>query len=215
MDLSPTTEPVNPTEVSTSRRERRARETRRKILVAAFELFSERGIEAVTVEEIAERADVARATVFNYFASKETLCTELGELQVEALREAVEEGRISGPSVSEKLAQALRVSSEFPGTSPENCRLMLLRSLGSLRPGELPEHRKHFFEMLDAWVKEGQASGELRSDRPSCELAAFLMGLQFHATLLWAFGYTAGSLADQQVRVLQLALEGIRDRGAA
>ncbi len=46
------------------RRTESARRTRRAILAAAVELFSEQGYLATTIEQIAQRADVARPTVF-------------------------------------------------------------------------------------------------------------------------------------------------------
>ncbi|MCC2669295.1 MAG: Transcriptional regulator, TetR family [Armatimonadetes bacterium] len=194
------------------RRERRARETRRKILQAAVELFAEREMDAVTVEEIATRADVARGTVFNHFANKESLCQGLGELQIEALQDAIQEGRIAGPGVSEKIAHAMRVMCDFPGQDPERCRTFLTRGLASMQPGELPEHRRRWFELLESWVREGQENGELRNDVPPCELAGFIMGLQFQATLVWAYGFVQGTLADHMGRVLGLALDGLRKR---
>ena len=194
------------------RRERRARETRRKILLAALELFSERDPDAVTVEEIAARADVARGTVFNYFASKDSICHAMGELQIEALQDAIDEGQISGPTAGEKIAQAMRVMATFPSRDPQRCRTMLIRALATLQPGELPEHRMQWFRVLENWVREGQESGELRSDAPPCELAGFVMGLQLQATLLWACGFVDGSLGDHQARILQLALDGLTTR---
>ena len=59
--------------VQESRRERKKRRTREAIVAAAFTLFAERGFEAVTVTEIAELADVARATLFSYFPTKESI----------------------------------------------------------------------------------------------------------------------------------------------
>lgn len=52
------------------RRERKKLETRRRIFRSAFELFAAKGYERTTVEEISERADVAKGTVFNYFPHK-------------------------------------------------------------------------------------------------------------------------------------------------
>lgn len=46
-------------------------------MAAAFGLFAERGFEAVTVAEIAEQADVARATLFSYFPAKESIVLDL------------------------------------------------------------------------------------------------------------------------------------------
>lgn len=55
------------------RRERKKRDTRRRIFRAAFELFTEKGFDHATVEEIAERADVGKGTFFNYFPQKSSL----------------------------------------------------------------------------------------------------------------------------------------------
>jgi AcrR family transcriptional regulator len=48
-------------------------DARERILAAAYELFSSRGIRAVGVDEIVERAGVARMTVYRQFGSKDEL----------------------------------------------------------------------------------------------------------------------------------------------
>ncbi|MFI7364421.1 TetR family transcriptional regulator [Streptomyces sp. NPDC050149] len=53
------------------RRSRKARRTRDTLAQAAFELVLDKGLRDVTVEEIAERADVDRRTFSRYFTSKE------------------------------------------------------------------------------------------------------------------------------------------------
>lgn len=57
----------------TGLRERKKEQTRRLIAETARGLFSERGFEHVTIAEVAEAADVAVQTVFNYFPTKEDL----------------------------------------------------------------------------------------------------------------------------------------------
>jgi len=57
------------------RRERKKLATRRALSSAALQLATERGLENVTIEDIAARADVALRTFGNYFASKyEAIC---------------------------------------------------------------------------------------------------------------------------------------------
>lgn len=54
-------------------RERKKEQTKQRITAVALQLFAERGFDAVTVSEIAEAAEVAKATLFSYFPSKESL----------------------------------------------------------------------------------------------------------------------------------------------
>ena len=55
------------------RMERKKEASRRKIITAAVSLFNRHGLEAVTMEQIAEAADVARGTLYNYFPSREAI----------------------------------------------------------------------------------------------------------------------------------------------
>jgi AcrR family transcriptional regulator len=56
-----------------SRRERKKIAARSQILSTAIGLFSRRGLDAVTIDEIAAAADVGKGTIYNYFATKEDI----------------------------------------------------------------------------------------------------------------------------------------------
>ena len=70
-------------------RERKKQRTRMAIFEAAMTLFAERGYDHVTMAEIARAADVAPATVFTHYASKEDLVYELRHVANERLRTAL------------------------------------------------------------------------------------------------------------------------------
>ena len=69
-----------------SRRDRKKQATRRSLRNAALELVALRGFAHVTVEDIAEAADVATRTFFNYFPSKESAVIGADPERIEELR---------------------------------------------------------------------------------------------------------------------------------
>lgn len=86
----------------TGRRERKKAATKASIVDAAQELFLERGFDAVSVREIADRADVSPTTVFAHFAQKESLAFGDEDVRHEQLVAAVR-GRAPGTSISDAL----------------------------------------------------------------------------------------------------------------
>jgi AcrR family transcriptional regulator len=84
------------------RQTRKRLATRQKISDAATRLFIERGFDGVTVDEIAEAADVSRMTVFNHFSRKEDMFFDLDEVGREDLLTALRQ-RERGVSPMEAL----------------------------------------------------------------------------------------------------------------
>jgi AcrR family transcriptional regulator len=87
-----------------SLRERKKIATRRALHRAALDLVAERGFLHVTVEDIAETADVSPRTFFNYFPSKEAALFGVEPDRAEALRE-----RLLRAAPGESALEALRV----------------------------------------------------------------------------------------------------------
>jgi AcrR family transcriptional regulator len=75
--------------IPADRRSRKRIATRQAISNVATRLFWERGFDHVTVDEIAEAADVGRMTVFNYFPRKEDMFFDRDEEGRDVLRQAV------------------------------------------------------------------------------------------------------------------------------
>jgi AcrR family transcriptional regulator len=89
-------------EGAVGRRERKKAATRAAILDAATTLFLERGFDAVSVREIADKADVSPKTVFTHFPRKEALVFSDEDERHEALVAAVS-GRAPGTAISDAL----------------------------------------------------------------------------------------------------------------
>ncbi|GIE82277.1 hypothetical protein Aph02nite_82270 [Actinoplanes philippinensis] len=102
---------------------------RRAILDAAGALIAEGG--RFSVDQLAERADVSRRTVFNHFASIDdvvtTVCTEMLHVVIDGFRTTVTSGERE--SMFTDVAGALRVT-DVPGIVA-----YLWRALGGFAPG--------------------------------------------------------------------------------
>lgn len=79
------------TEGQSPRWRRLPEERPRQLIDAAFEIFSDQGLEGARLDEIARRAGVSKGTIYLYFASKEELFRAVVEAKVISVIEAAEE----------------------------------------------------------------------------------------------------------------------------
>jgi len=96
MTLASTTEPGEP---RASLRERKKLATRRSLRRHALDLVAERGFAHVTVEDIAEAADVSPRTFFNYFPSKEAVLFGADPDRAASLRERLVQTAPGAPAL--------------------------------------------------------------------------------------------------------------------
>ena len=83
-------------------------EARERIVDSSYELFSRRGIQAVGVDELIEKAGVAKATLYRHFPSKDDLVLEFLESREERwTHELVEAGAKSRGSTPEEQLLAI------------------------------------------------------------------------------------------------------------
>jgi AcrR family transcriptional regulator len=106
-----------PGQAPASLRERKKLATRHELRRVTLSLVAERGFSNVTVEEIAEAANVSPRTFFNYFPSKEAALLGANPELAAATRDAIEHQSPGEPVVtvlrSIMTAQARKVADEF------------------------------------------------------------------------------------------------------
>ncbi len=87
-------------------RERKKQATRAKLADAALRLIADRGVEAVTIDDIAKRAEVGKGTLYNYYGSKEEILLEFLAGIEAAVLPKISDAPVSGRT----LAQALNTA---------------------------------------------------------------------------------------------------------
>lgn len=66
-------------------RERKAFETRRRLLATALDLIAREGLDGVTIGVLADRSDIAVGTFYNYFPSREAIIDTVIDLEIGAM----------------------------------------------------------------------------------------------------------------------------------
>lgn len=92
---------------------RRKEQSKEEIRKAAWELFSQFGVEKVSIADIARKAGVSQATIYNNFESKDTLAREFVTSVVDQLVNRVQEVLTPDMPYWEKMAAFIRFISEI------------------------------------------------------------------------------------------------------
>jgi AcrR family transcriptional regulator len=176
--------PVPPTP---GRRERRRAEIREKLYVAALDLFMSRGVQATTVKNITDAADLGKGTFFNYFPTKEHILATFYERQLAGAEEALRAAQERGERVRKILEDLVQSTSEEASRSSALVRSFLIAIIGNPSVGEivlplLQLRRQRIEELLTI----GQQRGEIRRDWPASEMARVQQELAFGTSLFWA-----------------------------
>ncbi|WSB35350.1 TetR/AcrR family transcriptional regulator [Streptomyces scopuliridis] len=158
---------------------RRGTTTRDRLYEAAAALFVERGYEATTMADIAERAGTSRRTAFNHFPSK----NDIPMLWTRKLADtAVAEATDASDEVPERIRAYLHLISEMVQAEPELSRQMMLGWTAAVGP---IRYESQLLTDLAPLLREGQAHGQVDPgvdvDVAARTLSDTLMG----ATLRW------------------------------
>ena len=117
------------TELSAEQRERR-----RRLIDAAFELGAEGGYEAVQMRSVSETANVAMATIYRYFSSKDHLLAAAMMEWTGRLRARVAQSPPSGDTAADQMVDVLRRACQAMERQPKLSEA-LVRALSSADAG--------------------------------------------------------------------------------
>ena len=141
------------------------RNTRGKIVAAAWKLFYEQGYEETTVEDILFESETSKGTFYHYFEGKDALLGTLSTLFDEKYQELME----TLPEEMDAVQTLIYLNRELFAMIDNSVSLELLSRLLSsqlITRGEkhLLDRNRAYFRLLRTIVKRGQERGELRQD---------------------------------------------------
>ena len=143
-----------------------ARNTRGRIISAAWKLFYEQGYEDTTVEDIVFESETSKVSFSHYFDGKDALLGTLAYVFDEKYEQLME---VMDPSMG-AMEKLIYLNHELFAMIDGGVSMDLLARLLStqlLARGEkhLLDRNRYYFKLLRQIVSAGQESGELRRDR--------------------------------------------------
>lgn len=150
---------------------KKERNTKGRIINAAWDLFYEQGYEYTTVEEIIERSETSRGSFYHYFEGKDALLSSLSYM----FDEKYEELRGELTEDMHSFDKLMFLNRELFFMIENSISLDLLAKLYSSQlttKGErhLLDHNRIYYKLLRNIFSEGQKKGEIKKDLSVNEL---------------------------------------------
>ncbi len=148
-----------------SAREANSLKVRNALLAACSDLLGEKSIDALTINEIVEKAGVAKGSFYNHFSDKESLAAAVSEsIRVEVeTRVAKSNENVTDPAY--KIARGMCNFIQFAVAEPQRAVIMI-RGFNKLTSSSHPLN-----EALQLHVKEGIDTGRFQ---PRCDEAGMI-----------------------------------------
>jgi AcrR family transcriptional regulator len=191
------------------RRSRRSAEIRERLFRAALDQFAKKGFAETTVEDITNAADVGKGTFFNYFPSKDHILLAFTEMQLNRLRQAVEEARHTTEPLPRFLRSLSTRMTAEPARNPDIIRTLLLAFLSNSEVRQaMMDLQARVLALHTELIQLGQDRGEIRSDLPAKEIAQVFRQSIFGTLLIWSL-YGDASLQSRMDSAFELLWTGM------
>jgi len=160
-------------------RERNKQRVMERIISAASELFKKSGYHLATMDDIAEKAEISRATLFNYFPTKEALLLPWGQEIMEQRILPQLSKTMQGQSTVWQVLQFLFAElNETKREYPDVIQAFVQEETKKFHSPPIVSGRMGPKDIYTRVILYGQERGEIRTDLPLENLVSYLGALQ-------------------------------------
>lgn len=200
-----------------TKRQQQAQETRRVLFENAIALFREKGLDAVTVEQITQRAGTAKGSFYTYFRTKSDIIIEEFRNIDEYYRKYHRNLR-RYPDARSRIIAFTRAQLKQVRDDVGIAMLKILYATNIVDPHAdkiLINPERYLHALVKEIVTMGQASGEFRTDLGADELALLFNRSMRSVFLDWAISDAEWDLVSVGMRYCETVLMPALTWGAA
>ena len=182
-------------------------------VMAAAELFAERGLDGAKMSEISDVTGIPRATLYYHFEGKEAVFSYMCSVIFEAFEKAVAEA-LDGPgNAAERLSRVIRAQIDLYAAYPMVFQALQL-DLGraARRPDLIEQAARAYLRPLAKLLEEGAADGSLRPVAKPRAVAAAILGAVTIAADQTLSSTDEESVAAFHEQMTSLVLQGVQAR---
>jgi AcrR family transcriptional regulator len=195
------------------RTERKKKETRRKIVAVAIDLIQRQGFNNTTMEQIANEADVARKTLYNYFPVKEAIVEDYVRGISQGLAQKTSDLLENLPDTRSRLLAALNNAYEWVEINPEITAICLGYRLKNMSKGSgYSDGETGTQSIMAEIIRKGQLAGDIKRDIPVKLLVAQIDILRGVVVMDWLKDSSKFELRQEIAKIVDLFLYGAFDR---
>lgn len=194
-------------------REQKKLDTRQAIMQAAVKLFSEKGFEKTSIEELARAAGIGKGTIYSYFQTKTDILHAFCEDEMVGLHQELTD---NADKEIPLLQQMVRIyMSEFRHVI-ENREFGRLFMQETVFPREVDikrhlENEDNYFKLLFPLLEKARDRGELRKDIELLYITGHFYGLYLLLVSAWYTGRVGTDEAEIALETLfRQAMEGLQ-----
>ncbi len=185
--------------------------TRGRIINAAWDLFYEQGYEDTTVEEIIEKSGTSKGSFYHYFEGKDALLGSLSYIFDEEYLKLKDEM----PDTMSSFDKLLYLNAELFAVIEDRIDIDLLTRLYSTQlvtKGEkhLLDNKRPYYKLLRTTVSDGQKNGEITNEMTVNEIVKFYAISERALIYDWCLSGGEYSLRSYAKKVMPMFLSEIR-----
>ncbi len=196
----------------TGKREQKKEQTRQAIVAAAVDLFSSKGYEKTSIEDLAKAAGIGKSTVYTYFKAKEEIFLAFFDEEFEYSFSALHEHVDPDAPLINQLHTLFMLQYEFVTKNREFGRILVRETLFPKSVTSLAkESNQRYLDALGEILNRAKERGEIRPEFDNFFLAAhfFMIYLGSLSGLYTGYITTTEEVEIGLMTLLNQALQGI------
>ncbi len=171
---------------------------KKDILIAATEIFAEKGFQGTTISEIGRKARISEASIYEYYSTKENILFSIPYGPIKKLGDNIEYHLKLIKGEANKLYAFIKMQLTFYNDNPDFASVLLLVLKQKRRFLNTESHRaiREYIKIFNNIISNGMKNGEFRSDINLDYVSSFLIGALEHVVTNWIMVKQPENLLD-------------------